>query len=84
MVRVVRHGSAYSFSVNEWGYLDRMRGEHTLAGDESALLDLLEKDVVLALQAADDRRVDVPMGTRAGEIVRSALRARALVQSRGS
>lgn len=83
MVRVALEGSATSFSLREWGYLDRMRGEHTLAADESALLDFLEKDVVLALQAADARGVAVPMGQRAGEIVRDALRARwALVRSR--
>jgi 3-hydroxyisobutyrate dehydrogenase-like beta-hydroxyacid dehydrogenase len=83
MVKLALHGSAASWSLREWGYLDRMRMQHTLANDEAALLDFLEKDVVLAIKAAEDRSVEVPMGRRAGEIVRGALLARwALVQSR--
>jgi 3-hydroxyisobutyrate dehydrogenase-like beta-hydroxyacid dehydrogenase len=83
LVKLALHGSAASWSLREWGYLDRMRMQHTLASDEGALLDFLEKDVVLAIKAAEDRSVEVPMGRRAGEIVREALRARwALVQSK--
>ena len=85
MVKIALDGSASSWSLREWGYLDRMREEHTLASDESALLDFLEKDLVLATEAAADRAVALPMGSRAEAIVRDALRARwALVRSRAS
>lgn len=76
MVELVGASSGASWSLSEWGYLDRMRTEHSLANDEEALLSFLEKDLLLVNAAATDKSVALPMGARAAEVVRSAIKKR--------
>jgi len=76
MVALALHGSGSSWSLQEWGFIDRMRAQHTLADDEAALLEFLAKDVELATQAAADAHLELPLAERMQAILRSSFQQR--------
>ncbi|MBV6756658.1 NAD(P)-dependent oxidoreductase [Rhodococcus opacus] len=76
LIRMVAEGSGNSWSVSEWGFVDRIMRDHQLANDESAVVGFLTKDVVLANEAAVDRSVDLPIGRLVQAVLDSVLRDR--------
>jgi 3-hydroxyisobutyrate dehydrogenase-like beta-hydroxyacid dehydrogenase len=67
MVRMARHGSGRSWSLEEWGFWHRMMPNHP-AGSREAMIKFLHKDLLLAIDAAKEVNVELPMGERAEAI----------------
>lgn len=73
MVRTALEGSARSWSLQEWGYLDRMRQDHPLADDPEELLDFLAKDIALAISAANLRSLELRLAPHLLRILHEVL-----------
>jgi 3-hydroxyisobutyrate dehydrogenase len=67
MVSMTRHGSGRSWSLEEWGFWHRMMPDHP-ARTREAMIKFLNKDLLLALDAARGVHVELPMGERAEAI----------------
>jgi 3-hydroxyisobutyrate dehydrogenase len=73
MVRVALYGSARSWSLDEWGFWHRMIPNHPVGDSREAIIEFLEKDIRLAVEAARDANVKLPMGERAEAIARNVI-----------
>jgi 3-hydroxyisobutyrate dehydrogenase len=73
MVRVALYGSARSWSLDEWGFWHRMIPNHPVGDSREAIIEFLEKDIRLAVEAARDADVKLPMGERAESIARNVI-----------
>jgi len=73
MVRMARHGSGRSWSLEEWGFWHRMIPQHPGGDSRDEIIEFLHKDLVLAMDAARAAGVDLPMGERAASISREVI-----------
>jgi 3-hydroxyisobutyrate dehydrogenase-like beta-hydroxyacid dehydrogenase len=76
LVRLSVNGSGSSWSLQEWGFIDRLKLQHTLRDDESALLDFLQKDMTLALRAAEDKQLELPFSEQGEKLMRDTFKDR--------
>lgn len=70
LMQLCNEGSGASWALQEWGYIDRLKLNHTLRDDDQALLDFLQKDMTMALKAASEKDVALPFSSAGEEMMR--------------